>query len=215
MQLTRKCCHVRFLTRTSVIIVLGGMGLGMMPQSAASSSAPHRRSPRPSDRATMGGNLHNALSNKTAGGGNNKDLSTGSGTNPDEPIDFNLLSDIPSWLKSLRLHKYTPNFEKDHWEKMIMYTNDDLEGRGVAALGARRKLLKVFENVRNAQGIPVSSSDFTISPATAQLYRDSKSSFYLFACSTRLDLKFLVKTARRNKWILSLESRGYRTSVTF
>lgn len=134
--------------------VLGGMGLGMMPQSATSTSSHNvRRSPRPSDRATMGGTLHNALSGKTSGMAN-KDPSTGSGTNPDEPIDFNLLSDIPAWLKSLRLHKYTPNFEKDHWEKIILMTNNDLENKGVAALGARRKLLKVFENVRNAQGIP-------------------------------------------------------------
>lgn len=159
--------------------VLGGMGLGMMPQSATSSSSHsnNRRSPRPSDRATMGGNLHNALSNKTLGGINGagtKDFSAGSGTNPDEAIDFNLLSDIPSWLKSLRLHKYTPNFENNHWEKMIMMTNSDLELKGVAALGARRKLLKVFENVRNAQGIPVSFSPFPLIPP---------SPFFLFSLS--------------------------------
>lgn len=136
--------------------VLGGMGLGMMPQSTNSSSSHNRRSPRPSDRATMGGNLHNTLGGKTSSStNNNNQSSTGSGTNPDEPVDLNLLSDIPSWLRSLRLHKYTTNFESSNWKEMILMTNTDLENKGVAALGARRKLLKVFENVRNSQGIPV------------------------------------------------------------
>lgn len=109
----------------------------------------------------MGGNLHNALgTNKSssAGNNNNNQSSAGSGTNPDEPVDLNLLADIPAWLRSLRLHKYTPNFDgSSTWQEMILMTNTDLENKGVAALGARRKLLKVFENIRNAQGIPVSS----------------------------------------------------------
>jgi hypothetical protein len=137
--------------------VLGGMGLGMMPQAANSTT--HRRSPRPSDRATMGGPSYKSnvsSSNNNNANNNNNPSSTGSGTNPDEPIDLVLLSDTPSWLRSLRLHKYTTNFENSNWKEMILMTNTDLENMGVAALGARRKLLKVFENVRNYQGIPVS-----------------------------------------------------------
>ena len=131
----------------------------MMPQSSASNSSHNRRSPRPSDRATMGGNLYNALSTKSTSNNANNQSSTGSGTNPDEPLDLVLLADIPAWLRSLRLHKYTPNFDgSSTWKEMIMMTNTDLENKGVAALGARRKLLKVFENIRNAQGIPVSFS---------------------------------------------------------
>lgn len=127
-------------------IVLGGMGLGMMPHSANSSR--DRRSPRPSDRSTMGNSSNKSGTNQVA---------PGSGTNPDEPLDFNLLGDIPAWLRSLRLHKYTSNFENSIWKEMILMTNQDLEDKGVAALGARRKLLKVFENIRNIQGIPVSN----------------------------------------------------------
>ncbi|KAI8930207.1 hypothetical protein BC831DRAFT_379506, partial [Entophlyctis helioformis] len=53
--------------------------------------------------------------------------------------------DIPGWLRSLRLHKYTHIFENDDWRVMVKLSEEDLIGRGVAALGARRKMLKVFE----------------------------------------------------------------------
>ncbi|SCZ98496.1 BZ3500_MvSof-1268-A1-R1_Chr3-1g05422 [Microbotryum saponariae] len=72
----------------------------------------------------------------------------GSGANPDEPLDMALLSDVPLWLRSLRLHKYTSTFEDSNWKEMVMLDDEGLEKKGVAALGARRKLLKVFETVR-------------------------------------------------------------------
>ncbi|KAI8916536.1 hypothetical protein DFJ77DRAFT_415266, partial [Powellomyces hirtus] len=53
--------------------------------------------------------------------------------------------DIPSWLRSLRLHKYTSTFETMNWKDMIKLDEDQLIAKGVSALGARRKLLKVFE----------------------------------------------------------------------
>jgi hypothetical protein len=59
-----------------------------------------------------------------------------------------LILDIPSWLRSLRLHKYTPIFEHMIWQDMINLTDEDLIDRGVAALGARRKMLKVFALVK-------------------------------------------------------------------
>jgi hypothetical protein len=58
------------------------------------------------------------------------------------------VSDIPGWLRSLRLHKYTPLFEHDQWKEFIRLTDEQLQARGVVALGARRKMLKVFEQVR-------------------------------------------------------------------
>lgn len=70
----------------------------------------------------------------------------------DEPVDLSQLNDIPGWLRSLRLHKYTPNFEGIKWQEMVKMSDEDLEKRGVAALGARRKLLKVFEQVREQTG---------------------------------------------------------------
>lgn len=77
----------------------------------------------------------------------------GSGSNPDEELDMKLLSDIPSWLHGLRLHKYTPNFEGCTWQEMVLMSDSDLESRGVAAVGARRKMLRTFETVRIKKGM--------------------------------------------------------------
>lgn len=90
------------------------------------------RSPRASNRSPGGPSLKTpALPS-----------ATGSGSNPDEAIDLSLLGDVASWLRSLRLHKYTSNFEGSNWKEMIMLDDAGLEGKGVSALGARRKLLK-------------------------------------------------------------------------
>ena len=71
----------------------------------------------------------------------------------DEEVDPSLLNDIPGWLRSLRLHKYTPNFEGAKWQDMVMMDEAALEAKGVSALGARRKMLKTFEVVRKKMGI--------------------------------------------------------------
>ncbi|KAL1677244.1 hypothetical protein EV122DRAFT_266141 [Schizophyllum commune] len=73
--------------------------------------------------------------------------------NNDEDVDPALLTDIPGWLRSLRLHKYTPNFEGMKWQDMVVMDEAALEAKGVAALGARRKMLKTFEVVRKKMGI--------------------------------------------------------------
>ncbi|KAJ3166869.1 hypothetical protein HDU88_002955 [Geranomyces variabilis] len=65
-----------------------------------------------------------------------------------ESVDLEALNDIPSWLRSLRLHKYTSTFETMYWKDMIKMDENALIAKGVNALGARRKLLKVFELVR-------------------------------------------------------------------
>lgn len=72
----------------------------------------------------------------------------------EEDVDPKVLEDIPAWLRSLRLHKYTPNFEGMNWKDMVVMDEAALEAKGVAALGARRKMLKTFENVRKKMGIP-------------------------------------------------------------
>ncbi|KAI8640302.1 hypothetical protein BD408DRAFT_420083 [Parasitella parasitica] len=63
-------------------------------------------------------------------------------------VDISLLEDIPAWLRSLRLHKYNPIFEPMKWREMLKMDDEALLNRGVAALGARRKLLKVFDQVK-------------------------------------------------------------------
>ncbi|TRM56937.1 hypothetical protein BD626DRAFT_516901 [Schizophyllum amplum] len=64
--------------------------------------------------------------------------------NSEEDVDPALLTDIPGWLRSLRLHK---------WQDMVVMDEAALEANGVAALGARRKMLKTFEIVRKKMGI--------------------------------------------------------------
>ncbi|KAI9654844.1 MAG: Flap-structured DNA-binding and RNA-binding protein [Trizodia sp. TS-e1964] len=75
----------------------------------------------------------------------------GSSKPPEDPTDPSLLQDIPSWLRSLRLHKYTDNLKDMNWTQLIELDDEALEKRGVNALGARRKMLKVFEQVKEAR----------------------------------------------------------------
>ncbi|CAD6503144.1 BgTH12-02813 [Blumeria graminis f. sp. triticale] len=75
----------------------------------------------------------------------------GSSKPPEDPTDPFLLQDIPSWLRSLRLHKYTENLKDMKWTELIELDDKALEDRGVNALGARRKMLKVFDQVKEAR----------------------------------------------------------------
>ncbi|KAI1448276.1 protein VTS1 [Annulohypoxylon stygium] len=70
---------------------------------------------------------------------------------PEDPTDPTLLQDIPAWLRSLRLHKYTDNLKDMKWTELIELDDKALEDRGVNALGARRKMLKVFDQVKEAK----------------------------------------------------------------
>jgi hypothetical protein len=72
----------------------------------------------------------------------------GSSKPPEDPTDPSLLQDIPAWLRSLRLHKYTDNLKDMKWTELVDLDDKALEDRGVNALGARRKMLKVFEQVK-------------------------------------------------------------------
>ncbi|EME39911.1 hypothetical protein DOTSEDRAFT_74700 [Dothistroma septosporum NZE10] len=75
----------------------------------------------------------------------------GSSKPPEDPTDLSLLKNVPDWLRTLRLHKYTDNLKDMRWQDLVQLDEDGLEKRGVAAKGARTKLLKVFEQVREAQ----------------------------------------------------------------
>ncbi|KAF2130040.1 hypothetical protein P153DRAFT_290218 [Dothidotthia symphoricarpi CBS 119687] len=75
----------------------------------------------------------------------------GSSKPPEDPTDPTLLQDIPNWLRSLRLHKYTDNLKDMKWQDLVELDDEGLEKRGVNALGARRKMLKVFEQVQEAK----------------------------------------------------------------
>ncbi|KAL9931976.1 hypothetical protein V8E36_009037 [Tilletia maclaganii] len=136
---------------------MGGAGAGAgrlaTPNTAQfSGSLGGRRSPRP------GGSSPSARSG-TPGGppGSGAPGQSGAGGaaagGEEEVADISMLEDVPAWLRHLRLHKYTPNFENSKWRDMVVMDDKALEDQGVAALGARRKMLKTFEAVRAKYGI--------------------------------------------------------------
>jgi len=55
---------------------------------------------------------------------------------------------VPSWLKSLRLHKYAWLFSSLTYEEMMTLTEDALESRGVTK-GARHKIVLSIKKLRD------------------------------------------------------------------
>ncbi|KAH8994159.1 hypothetical protein EDB86DRAFT_3234882 [Lactarius hatsudake] len=90
-----------------------------------------------------------------SGSGSGRGGSAGKGRAKKDEEDFepSVLNDVAGWLRTLRLHKYMPNFEGMTWKEMVVMDEQALEAQGVAALGARRKMLKTFEVVRKKMGI--------------------------------------------------------------
>lgn len=82
-----------------------------------------------------------------------------------KPEDFEpeMLEDIPAWLRGLRLHKYTSCFDGLTWQEVIALDDAALEARGVAALGARRRLLRTFEHARKKMGLEEDTTPTTAS----------------------------------------------------
>jgi hypothetical protein len=76
----------------------------------------------------------------------------------EEEFSPEMLKDIPGWLRTLRLHKYTQCFDGLTWQEMVALDDASLEAKGIAALGARRRLLRTFEHVRKVMGIEEPSS---------------------------------------------------------
>ncbi|KAK6520787.1 Flap-structured DNA-binding and RNA-binding protein [Arthrobotrys conoides] len=97
------------------------------------------------------GGYHSDHSDLTGRGRSPRGGRRGSSKPPEDPTDITLLNDIPAWLRSLRLHKYTDNLKDLKWQELVLLDDEALEKRGVAAVGARRKMLKVFEQVRDAK----------------------------------------------------------------
>ncbi|KAI9449233.1 hypothetical protein BJY52DRAFT_1227888 [Lactarius psammicola] len=69
-------------------------------------------------------------------GGRSPGLSDAGGAKKDEEdFDPAVLHDVAGWLRMLRLHEYTPNFEGMTWKEMVVMDEQALEAQGVA--GAR------------------------------------------------------------------------------
>lgn len=104
--------------------------------------SPHKHiSHKPSASKLNSNNSGNAI----------KKPSTPAPTSDNGVLDVALLEDIGAWLKSLRLHKYTDCLKDLPWQELVKLDDAALEARGVNALGARRKMLKAFEAVADAQ----------------------------------------------------------------
>jgi len=88
-------------------------------------------------------------------------------TPKEEDFDPEMLKDIPAWLRSLRLHKYTHCFEGLSWQELVALDDATLEAKGVAALGARRRLLRTFEHVKKRMGMEVDDDDRSDIPESA------------------------------------------------
>ncbi|KAH9172679.1 hypothetical protein EDB89DRAFT_2220085 [Lactarius sanguifluus] len=67
----------------------------------------------------------------------------GGAKNDDEDFEPSVLNDVAGWLRTLRLHKYTPNFEGMAWKEMVMMDEQALEAQGVAARCAQEDVQDV------------------------------------------------------------------------
>jgi hypothetical protein len=81
--------------------------------------------------------------------------SAGNGSAKKDEEDFNpaVLNDVAGWQRTLRLHKYTPNFKGISWKEMAVMGDQVLEAQGVAVLDARKKMLTFEAVVRRKIGI--------------------------------------------------------------
>ena len=118
----------------------GGAGMGMNSLNLSQFSVGH------------GGGHEGYISDHSEMRGRSPRGRRGTSKPPEDPTDPTLLQDIPSWLRSLRLHKYTDNLKEMKWTELVELDDKGLEDRGVNALGARRKMLKVSSSIRLTHG---------------------------------------------------------------
>ena len=77
---------------------------------------------------------------------------------PSEPSCYSdvFLSNFTQWLRLLRLHKYSECL-KPHYDQcklgLLEYNESELEQAGVCAMGARRKILRLFERIKEEKNI--------------------------------------------------------------
>ncbi|KAK1066780.1 Flap-structured DNA-binding and RNA-binding protein [Friedmanniomyces endolithicus] len=129
---------------------MGGMNNGLAGMNLASMGAAYGM---PGSMGSIGGGAEGgylSVASEIARGRSPRGK-RGSSKPPEDPTDLHLLKDVSNWLRSLRLHKYTDNLKDMRWQDLVALDEEGLEKRGVAAKGARTKLLKVFEEVRQAQ----------------------------------------------------------------
>ncbi|XP_076988017.1 protein Smaug homolog 2 isoform X2 [Tamandua tetradactyla] len=67
-------------------------------------------------------------------------------------IGSNANADVPTWLKSLRLHKYAALFSQMSYEEMMTLTEQHLESQNVTK-GARHKIALSIQKLRERQSV--------------------------------------------------------------
>ncbi|RLV93145.1 Protein VTS1 [Spathaspora sp. JA1] len=115
-------------------------------RTTSKSSSSKKKGPQSPPSGTLGSSNSNTSTSTLGTGGASS--GTTSSSMPSEVANIELLNSIPAWLKLLRLHKYTECLKDIPWRELIELDNDELEAKGVAALGARRKLMKAFDVVK-------------------------------------------------------------------
>ncbi len=121
---------------------MGGMNNGLAGMNLASMGAAYGM---PGSMGSIGGGAEGGYLSDASeiARGRSPRGKRGSSKPPEDPTDLHLLKDVSNWLRSLRLHKYTDNLKDMRWQDLVALDEEGLEKRGVAAKGARTKLLKV------------------------------------------------------------------------
>lgn len=63
------------------------------------------------------------------------------------------MTDVPNWLNQLRLKKYINTIAGLSYEEMMSITDDDLIKRGVISIGARGKIIREIEKLKNRSSV--------------------------------------------------------------
>ena len=113
---------------------------------------PGRGGPGRSEGRLPGLSANSKNGSSARGGNNNGGGGGGDAKKDEEDFDPAVLNDAAGWLRSLRLHKYTPNFEGMSWKKMVLMDEQAFKAQGVAPLDARRKMLKDFRGRQEENG---------------------------------------------------------------
>jgi len=137
----------------------------------------------------------------------------GSSKPPEDPTDPSLLQDIPAWLRSLRLHKYTDNLKDLKWEELIQLDDKGLEARGVNAMGARNKMLKVGSGSQNSVRV-LTGPRYLSKSGKHKLKENCKIARWLHICRPPLSFSARLLAAAPSAFFWAIATRlGLRDRV--
>lgn len=134
-----------------------------MPMSSGGSRGHSSTSPfmRGMPETPDSGHVSSILSSDsfTPGGNSRMHEGTPPARQREDAVALARANDIAGYLKTLRLHKYTPNLRGLTCQELVELDDDALQAKGVTALGARRKMLKSFESIREQLSAKLEEGD--------------------------------------------------------